>query len=409
MNFLVAVMFVVVSHSAFGAGDVDSLLKRVDDKINRIELEQGKTPAPFQNVLDKKEAALWSSIVGAYDYLKSYSITARYFFMYEAMRATSLGHPQRVPALKEWLTKENQKMQVLGISPQFYVQWNKHIININKSIIEISAPRSAQTNVGTASEYEFLREIKYDLEAIRVTEKSAIAVSSAPVEIKKIELSTPLSDKQETVYLALLGICVAIIGFSLKSSPPKAQPRKIIKRTALVKTETDVAPMTANIPPLPSEAVTFHGVSMEEKCREVIIANSHIFSAAELNVLPSQRCSFRTTVNATATNLNEALNWLVKGTMAIANTSGSKASHMEWNCKENAGRIYLELVLHGIECNEKNLYMNILMDGNGSGPAHFGRTEMALEGHFPSVSFKSGNNKTTVCLGLDALTQEMNH
>jgi hypothetical protein len=116
-------------------------------------------------------------------------------------------------------------------------------------------------------------------------------------------------------------------------------------------------------------------------------------------------------VNAPQESVYEALDWLLKGTIAIANANanGTKISRMEWNCKEQSGRVSLEFVLHGLECDFKTLYLNTLVDGNFSAPAHFGRSEMALSDHYPTIAFKSGLKKTTVSLGLDSKSNQMNH
>ncbi len=414
MKFLFVITTLLVSAASFAATDVNSLLEKVNNEINKIELIQDRTKVDNSSVtlesLDQKEAAFWGSVVGAYEYLKSYYMSERYYFMFEAMKNASLGHPARVPALKAWIAKANQKIQTSNVHPDFFVKWNKHIAHITKSLNELSGTRNvSSSNNAAKAYYETLREIKYDLEAIRVAKPRFETKITPAVEVERIEMTTPLSDSQEAVYLTLLGICVAVIGLSFfKSSKEDKKVTRIIKREALLKQDIIAEASVAAIPSLPPEAL-FTGVSLEDKCREVLAANTHLFSAAELQVLNAQRSSFRTTVNAPAANVDEALNWLLKGTMAVANTSSSKASHMEWNCKENAGRVYLEFVLHGVECDEKNLYMNTLIDGNGSAPAHFGRSEMALDGHYPSVAFKSGNKKTTVSLGLDALSHGMNH
>jgi len=150
-------------------------------------------------------------------------------------------------------------------------------------------------------------------------------------------------------------------------------------------------------------------VSLEDECRKILDENSHLLEAAQLKIHPAARSPFKTTINVPHEKVTEALNWLLKGTIAVANSSGAKVSHVEWNCKERSGRISLEFVLHGLECDFKSLYLNTLIDGDGSASAHFGRTEMALNGYLPAVGFKSGNQRTTVSLGIDAFSEQLNH
>src|SRR5690606_20435210 len=89
-----------------------SLEVKIDDSIAKINREISKENLRMQNssspeipweVIDARESALLKSFVGGYDHLKKYSISDRYVFMYEGIKAASLGHPERVDALKGWL------------------------------------------------------------------------------------------------------------------------------------------------------------------------------------------------------------------------------------------------------------------------------------------------------------------
>jgi hypothetical protein len=160
---------------------------------------------------------------------------------------------------------------------------------------------------------------------------------------------------------------------------------------------------------LSSAPFNVEGVNIEEECKKILEGNNYLLGLSSLKVQPGVRSPFKTTINSSSEKVAEALQWLLKGTIAVVNTSGGKVSHMEWNCKEQDGRVSVEFILHGIEVDFKSLYLNTLMDGSGSATAHFGRSEMTLDGHLPVVGFKCGNRKTTVSLGLDSYTGQLNH
>lgn len=95
------------------------------------------------------------------------------------------------------------------------------------------------------------------------------------------------------------------------------------------------------------------------------------------------------------------MNYFLKGAIALANGNQKTPTHVDWNCAEKMGRLYLEINLNGLQSDQKSLYLNALMDGIGSAPAHFGRTEQILSEALPVVSLRSTDKKTTVTLSLE--------
>jgi hypothetical protein len=433
--FILITLCTIVAGFAFASNNVNHVLNKVDRRLNQYETVKSKIPTVERNisipwaVLDKRESALWASIVDAYDHLKSFAVTERYNFMYEAMRATALGHPKRVGALKEWLKKENARMVEKKLHPRFYTQWKVLTSHITASINDIARPRPEVRSLVSSpamikDSYDFLRELRYDLDAIKTT-KSVVA-SSQPEMI--IPVASLKKSSQNYFILLVSSLSFLVIGLfvgrrnasndlvvnniqeqevELPALPDEAFETKVeeiqSEINAIAETiEEEIIAMSDVQPQFPP-------ISLEEECRKMIDDNSHLLEMAQVKVHPVARSPFKTNVNVPTEKVSEALNWLLKGTIAMVNTNGAKVSHMEWNCKEVSGRVSLEFVLHGLECDYKALYLNTLVEGDGSAPAHFGRTEMALEGHLPSVLFKSGNKRTTVSLGLDSIKTSMNH
>jgi hypothetical protein len=401
MKYLISPIFaILIATSAFASND---LMNKLDQKIAKLEKSPITTSTKSVQVpwslLDKKEAQLWNSIVVAYDMLKSNARTERYNFMYEAMKAASQGHPNRIQALNSWIKKEHARMLSMGMNQAFYVKWNGYVEKIHFAIRNLSGDRP-QVNVpfekSNAEYISFLKDIRNDL-------KDAPAmVSEAPAAA---------TEENYSFLMILAGACLSFFAFGYMTSQKKKPKTRIIVKKVI---QREVAPV---LPSLPDEAFdtikeirsTDYSTSIEEECRKVLSNNQHLLDVADLRLTPTARSPFKSNVNVPSETVSEALQWLLKGTIAIANTSGSKISHMEWKCIENDGRVSLDFILHGLECDSKSLYLNALVDGDSSAPAHFNRTETTLDGFAANVSFRSGNKKTVVSLGMDSLTDMVSH
>lgn len=397
--------FLVLS-SAMANVNIADIQEKIEKKLDSLEKGQGKTQkvtVPW-NTVDQREKAFWSSVVRTYDYMKSFGLSERYFFMYEAIRFSSLGHPERGPELMKWINREQARLVDRNIHPRFFGKWNEHIVDVKNKIEELNQQRPVVTTAVEGDSKElasFLNELKQDLSDIKTTTEA------------QPSLEKENTDSGNT--LILIGACAIslLAGLSI--------PRK--KKT-IVKYKTVPAPVSApvtaqapvketevTLPSLPLEAFDKDPLSvvLEEECRKIIDDNSHLFELSQVKIHHGLRSPFNTSVYASSEQLKEAINWLLKGTLAIANTNGKKASYLEWNCREKEGRVSLDFVLHGLECDQKALYLNTLIEGDGSAPAHFSRSEIALEGHLPSIQFKTGNKRTTISLGLNAGKHQLSH
>lgn len=411
MKISIILSALFLTNIAFAATPLDGVVKKIDRKL--INLEQGRNKTltieksinvPW-SVVDKRESDFTASVVDAYDYLKAHKLTERYNFMYESLKANALGYPRRVNALKSWLHKENTRLLKKGLSKPFYVKWEILVSKIDARIEELAKPKPEVSTLISSpgmnhAQYDFLNEVRTELTKLRQQKGTqVVAKASAPAPVK---FAT-----QEN--LAILVLCCSLsllvgIGFRFKKQAPEAL--------------AEVANDEVNLPPLPQEIITqfdeddfkpvpFYAVNLEDECGKTFSNNQHLLNSAQIKVYPTLRSPFKTDVNIKAEKVSEALNWLLKGTLAIANSQATVVSNLEWNCKENDGRVYLDIILHGLECNQNSLYLNTLVDTDMSAPAYFGRTEMALDGHLPSVLLKSENKKTIVSLSMDSSNSAM--
>jgi hypothetical protein len=145
----------------------------------------------------------------------------------------------------------------------------------------------------------------------------------------------------------------------------------------------------------------YQETNLEDAFKATLQDNSHLIDMANLNVLPYTTSSFNNSLNVSDEKISDGLQYFLKGTIALANGHHKKVSHIDWNCLEKTGRVFLEVNLHGVETDQKSLYASALIDGTGSAPAHFGRTEQLLSGSLPVVSLRTAANKTTVTLSLE--------
>lgn len=398
--FLTSSLLILSSASA--NTDIADIQKKIDNKIQTIEQYKETSSKVFVpwSVIDQREKAFWTSVVKTYDYMKSFGLTERYFFMYEAMRLTSLGHPERIPALKEWIKREHTRLADRNIHPRFFGKWNQHIEEIKNKIEvlgEIRPNVTAPVENDSKELTSFLRDLKKDIGKIEV-------------KIPIIESAKEKTESDNIIAFIGVGLLSLSAGLILARKKNKKAP---VRRAAPKK---EAAPVVVKetpviLPDLPNEAFDKDPLSviLEDECRKIIEDNSHLFELSQLKIHHGLRSPFNTAVYASPEQIKEAINWLLKGTLAIANTNGKKASYLEWNCRENEGRVSLDLILHGLECDQKALYLNTLIEGDGSAPAHFSRSEIALDGHLPSVQFKTGNKRTTVSLGLNAGKHHLSH
>ncbi len=405
---LFAIPFLTLFLSTDISASDPSALRKIEDKLRVLNEEMiqadSKTAAVPWNMMDERESAFWAAVTEAYDFLMARNQTVRHQFLYGAAVAAQSGHPARLEAMNTWLKKENNRVYALGLSYAFYDVWKEKMLKINEAVAGLGAYRpeteANPTVNGSATEMrDFLAGLRADLKATAAVE--ADSTSKAPSR----------SDTPTTTDMATLGLTALVFLAAGLLYPRK---KKYIK--VRMKESTMSIPRFEELPPLPvilerpaltQEKVPVFAVNLEEECRKILDGNKHLLKIANLRLEPAPRSPFRTTVNISEDKVAEALQWLLKGTLAIANGTAAKASHLEWSCQEQQGRVSLEFVLHGVECDQKALYMNTIIEQSGSATAHFGRTERTLEGHLPVVAFKSGNRKTTVSLGLDAATQNL--
>lgn len=436
MKAITGILFVtLLSTPVLASEGVDQIVERVQQQINTLAKTRGHATVttggsveiPWSTI-EKRDSAFWTATIEAYDFLKVLGLRERYNFIYEATKAISAENTQKADSLKKWINQENKNIGALIIHPRYVTTWKDHVAKINGTIEVIAGPRpEIQINAPEIRpnkiHQQMIAGVQHDLKAIKTALKKEQAQNAA--RMKKEEEFRTSAAKGENNYSLLIAGCMASLAMGMlisrrKNKTVKKQRPVVAKATVKVeKPQGLVAPNTvaakATVPALPKEAIArfekeeHPGVNLEEQCRKVLSDSTHLLDIAHLSVHPAARAPFKTTVNVPADKVTEAIQYMLKGTIAMANTKGAKISHMEWNCKEASGRVFLEFVLHGFECDYKGLYLNTLIEKDGSAPAYFGRSEMALDGHLPSVIFKSGKGRTTVSLGLDSHATSLTH
>jgi hypothetical protein len=359
------------------------------------------------NVQKKNEIAFWNSLIAAYDLLKSMQITERYNFQYEAAKAYAVEGSNRVAALNKWLEHENQRIYQIGLHPSFYKNWKKAHARIKVAIQELR-----QVNINATSfQTNLLNEAKREIALLQSSLNDRPAVNNKNLFIKEIEVKDNGFTTSAEGFFLLVGACY--VTFLLGQFLPRR------KKSQKVRSVTKIVEKTVPVflPALPAEAYENENVTataekltnLEEQCLKVMAEKNYLLDAAQIKLHPTTRSPFKTDVNVNEEVVKEAINWLLQGTIAISKTAGTKQSHLDWSCHEKAGRISLDFTLHGIECDSESLYLNALVEGDASAPAHFGRTEQALTGHTATVSLRCANKKTVISLGLDSISGQMSH
>lgn len=411
------------------ANEVNPLSKKIDEHIIALEKSMMGSNAKLQvipwSIMDAKENQFWAATIDAYDFLLQNQIGARYLFLYSAARVSSLPYEVRIEALRKWLLSEDNRILGQGLPDHHYASWKNKIRALNKSIDDLAlAPSIPVTpeKKGTALETKaLLKELKTAINKKSVTKVQKLKASNE--EINYLHVSAT----------ALVFLCIGLIYPRKKKVIKRVVRQKVLlPEVPQLQAEIPQVQLYPDLPPLPVEEPTpgveaqaeiaeeeiiatntFKplppGISIEDECRIVLEENAHLINLANLSVHPMARSPFKTNVHAPQDKIKEALEWLVKGTIAVANISETRPSHMEWKCHENDGRVTVEFILHGTECDTKTLSKNAILDGDGSAPAHFGRTEATLNDYLPAISFRSQNKKTIISFGVDTSMREMTH
>lgn len=417
-TFVLALSLATGIQSAL-AIEINPLSKKIDDHIIALEKSMMGSNAKLQvipwNLMDAKENNFWSATTDAYDFLMQHQISSRYLFLYSAAKVSSLPYEVRIEALRKWLLSEDNRILGQGLPDQLYAGWKNKVNALNKSIDELASPPEIPVTPDKTAAVLKTKSLLKEL-------KSAINKNNGR-KVQTLKAADEGINYLHVSATALIFLCVGLL------YPRK---KKVIKRVVRQKVVLpEATQLSTELPPLPVEETTpavevqaaiaeeemveentfspLPGISIEDECRLVLEENTHLINLANLDVHPMARSPFKTNVHAPQDKIKEALEWLVKGTIAVANISETRPSHLEWKCHENDGRVTVEFILHGTECDTKTLSKNAILDGEGSAPAHFGRTEASLNDYSPAVSFRSNNKKTTISFGVDTSTREMTH
>lgn len=386
---------------ANSASSVDKVNAQLDEvghfleKISNNDNERNAEIADVLNDLNQKERRLWTSIIATYDFLKLSDLKERYIFMYRAIEALT-SESGKTEALKMWSKTVKSDIYRIGLNHRFYDTFRSRMAKVDSDILELEKGHRTLPAITSASQIspEILQKLKNSIQESQRLLKSVKTPAQLPAPVAKKQ-----APENHLGYAALTLLSMIVGVFLGKRKQTKSQFPQL--------SEKEIAAFDAT--ETPKSTISSSGVSLEEKCEASLQENAHLFKVANLKVYPVMRSPFNTKVNAPEDKVEEALTYLLKGALAIANSTGKGNSHLEWSCKEQFGRVSLDLILHGIECDSKSLYQNVLIEKEASAPAHFGRTEMALNGHLPSVRVKSANQRTIISFGLESSPQTLSH
>jgi hypothetical protein len=407
-----------VLNPAFATNNLDTVLESIDKKIielntkNRtIELQNRSSSSQLNN-LDAKRSKFLKASLSAYDYMRSKAMNERYSFIYNlsVVMADSTQDKTNTAALKAWIDHENGRVVKTGIHSDFYSGWYKHTTSLKSHIADIE---SAQTKLAEFQapesllndQHKYLSQLRSQVSNLALMKDSVNLHSAANLKQNATAVNSSEDRSLSYLILFLCSLLSLAVGFFFKRKKA-ARPLQTINDDLYTE-------MLLALPDDEFETFTpinnSEKVSLEEECRKLISENGHLIELSQVQFHPSPISPFKTNVHAPADKVSDALNWLLKGTLAIINLSGSKASHLEWKLKESDGRVSVDFIIHGIECDYKSLYLNTIFEGEASAPAHFGRSEMVLDGHLPAVQFKTGNKRTIISLGLDSSHHSVSH
>lgn len=378
---------VVFSFSSLAMASTTESKKIIDtsiEKLRRIEkVENNRSKGTKLWIASTREAELWGSMIKAYDFLMYHQIKERYIFMYGAAKAASIRNPEaRQIALSSWLIGENRRLLSLGLSGSFNSRWSQLNQALSENILDMKESGRLPETTFSAD----LKNVITSLSAVDLKETAPAKLSQAPVGTSNINF-------KHILYTFLSsGVLFGLVAFSLK----KKRANSSLEEVKIMNTEQAMPEAQA---PLISAT---RAPDLETICQNFLDENKHLLEVAKVNISPRSRSPFNTTMMIPAEEVKESLQGLLKGTLAIVNSSSKMGSQLEWNCFEQNGRLSLEFTVHGVECDNHSLYLNTLVDGDGSAPAHFGRAERSLAAYLATVRVRKAAKKTVISLGMDS-------
>jgi len=417
MKFLLALTLTISYSLSWANSPWNEITIELD---NRIEyLQQNPRQQNFSKTIEvsslqnsNNDQIILSQMMAGYNFLKKFSLPYRYQYIYDGTNALLKGKD----SLSKWIHSANKELQSRNFHPKFYIEWNEHVKDmksaLNQETSKVGTKSSTVINemitIDHSHEVHFLSNLSKKIVELQ---NKQITQTEKNIDTTSV-LTSFLNAKKEEFIFGTIGF-LALFGcfYSLRTSS-KTKKKKTLKTkqqkhvtTAATKIVKDAIEEFEKS----SQPAVVQKSNLENSYRECLEKNDHLLRQAELNIVNSLTSPFDTEVHVEKERLDQALNFLMRGTLAVVNTAQSKASHLEWNCSKNNNRLSLNLTLHGIHCDEKSLYLNTLIDGDYSGPAFFGRTEQTLEEHSPAVIFKNADKKTIISLTMDTTQVSIGH
>ncbi|MGE3609943.1 MAG: hypothetical protein AB7I27_10190 [Bacteriovoracaceae bacterium] len=373
----------------------------IDDAITNLrEMSQSMDSAKKSGQIEFRDNQFWTKVIDAYNFMANNQIEERYVFLYKLSNVFKKSNiEERITDLKNWIQDEDKRISSAKLNYANYNLWKRHYQEISQAIQEIKQVK--QLNLPELAFNETIQKLEnLKNSPPRIVERQKIINkrSIIPVTIENENSNESLP----YFLMAIASILAIAIPLFRKEKMKLKKEIKVIKETVI-------------LPQIPNEVEgddktqgQLLAIDLENKCSEVIQENKYLFEAAGIQIHPKAKSAFNTKISIPESEIESALTGIIKGTLALANCSTKKASHIDWGCKEQFGRVSLEFTIHGINCDTKSVYTHTLIEGDGSAPAHFARAEKSLNSNLGHIALMSNEYRTTISLGMDA-TSESNY
>jgi hypothetical protein len=398
-------LLTLITFSQAQAQGEAALRKKIDSVLTDLStLQNGRKDANLDEIMKTQsfqESQLLNSVMLAYNYLKEYNLTERYVFLSTGMETYAQAKAQdNFKIFNNWLTEANQRIVFLGLPESFYGRWNVYVESVKSQINPLLVTRK---NMMIQSNDLLMKRVFNNLndsKKILYGLEDSVSVKASGIE-KKVSVNQMVSSP-----LPLVGGMIFFVMSLVVFYFSRKKPTYLVRAMELAQKQAEAQAAAASTefmttPAQVTKPVAETVIDLDKNFRQVFHDNKFLFETASIKLHHPASSPFKTEITGSREVVNEGINSLLKGTLAIANNSAKKPTHMDWVCKEKSGRIGIEMTLYGMECDQQNLYMQSLLDGYGSAPAHFGRAERILSNNGANVTVTSANNKTTVYLGLD--------
>jgi hypothetical protein len=409
------------------AASHDEFLTKIESKIAELESSaekqnEQKISVPW-NQLYEHEISFWNLVLKGDVLIKTNASVLRPLYLQQAMTAQTLPLPERIQHLENWVSQMNKKIYTLGLSYEFYRQWKGVYSGLKTALSRMEGVNNSLITVKSDArgikldQKNFLESLLNDFKNL----KTPTQIITQYVPNPATSTGTENTSFHFIHYLAIGAAALLALTLGVLLKKADSTEKKIDLNIQELSPKMEVSE-AINLPPLPIEndaLKTIHeeviplnnqfGVHLEDVCQEVLHHHEHLLKLSQVQYSPSKRSAFTSFVCADPKRVNEALQWMLKGTLAIANSAKKNSPKLDCQFMEREGRVVVDFTLNGIDYDMRTLQLHTIMDGDSSAPYNFSRTELCLPENSPIVSLRHSPEQTTISLSLDSLYRETTH